>query len=254
MDFSGTLLAAFMLGMLGSAHCLGMCGGIMAAFALRKPDAGQSALTMALTYNFGRVISYTIFGILAAALAGLMPASQWPVARTLAGLMLGAMGLYLGGWWYGLRYFEGIGSKLWARVKPLAKGLTPGASLPQTLALGIVWGWLPCGLVYSALVYAAVQDSVLRGGMIMLAFGMGTLPAVVAGGWVMTSVRGPLTRRPWRWLLALAYIAFGLWTVGMAWRHALHTGIDHSHHATKTPGDAPAYQHHSQAQPAKKNW
>ncbi len=239
MDFGATLLAAFLLGMLGSAHCLSMCGGIMAAFALRKPAGGQSALSMALTYNLGRVFSYTLIGILGAALAGLVPASDWPIARTLAGLVLVAMGLYLGGWWYGLRHLERAGSRLWAHIRPLARGLTPGASLSQTLALGMVWGWLPCGLVYSALVYAAVQDDILRGGLIMLAFGVGTLPAVVAGGWLFTSVRGPLTRRPWRWLLALAYIAFGVWTIGVAWRHGghgghvqPHDGHVHSHHVT----------------------
>jgi len=186
-----SIISAFLVGLLGGGHCVGMCGGIVSAVSLTLPGQ-QPRLPYLLAYNGGRIASYTAAGVL----AGLLGASGYllehvlPVQKILyavASLMLVVLGLYLAGWWQGVLVLEKAGGLLWQRLQPLSKQLLPLRSPPQAFALGLLWGWLPCGLVYSVLVAALASGNAVSGGLLMLAFGLGTLPTLLAMG--MAAIR-----------------------------------------------------------------
>lgn len=234
-----SLAAMFMIGLLGSGHCVGMCGGI--ASALGFATRGRRGVLLVCGYNLGRIASYSMAGALAA-LAGYWGSSYLslgPALRIAAGVILILMGLYLAGWWRVLVHLEKTGARLWRHIQPLGKKVMPVNSLAKALALGMVWGWLPCGLVYTALVYAATSGSAVDGTAMMAAFGLGTAPAMIAGGVFSRSLAGFLQARPVRLLMALAMIVFGLWTlasVAAHWQHGSSvetrgaSGQPHHHH------------------------
>lgn len=224
------LVAAFLLGLFSSAHCVGMCGGIMGALSMAIPaEAKARRWWILLCYNLGRIASYGLIGALAGAMASELAqlgAASW--LRWIAGLLLIAMGLYLADWWRGLTHLETAGRYLWAYIQPLGKRLMPVDSISKATLLGLIWGWLPCGLVYSALAYAMAQGQAANAGMVMLAFGLGTLPSVLATGLVAQQLGKWLRKPQVRWPLAAAIILFGCWTI---WGGG-HTGHDHNHHGS----------------------
>lgn len=225
------ITTAFMLGLLSSAHCVGMCGGIMGALTMAIPMAARKRrLALLLTYNLGRIASYSFMGLLVGLFGqGFAELGGITWLRSLAGLLLIAMGLYLANWWRGLTYLETGGRYLWAYLQPLGKPLMPVNSAPKALLLGALWGWLPCGLVYSALVYAMAQGQAFNAAVLMLAFGLGTLPAVLTTGLAAQQFARLLQQRHIRWAFALSIIAFGVWTLWGAsgHDHAQHQGSDH---------------------------
>lgn len=228
-DFS-PFLVALSLGLLSSAHCVGMCGGIMGALTMAVPAQERGRRwRLLLGYNLGRIASYSLMGALAGLLAGGvigLGGALW--LRWLAGLLLIAMALYLANWWRGLTYLENLGRYLWAYLQPLGKGLMPVQRLPQALLLGGLWGWLPCGLVYTALAYAMAQGQWLAGAGVMLAFGLGTLPAVLATGLMAQAFARLLQQKALRLGFALLLALFGLWTIWGGLGHGHHG--DHGHH------------------------
>lgn len=163
------LLSALVLGLLGGGHCIGMCGGLMGALTLAIPaEQRQRRLGLLLAYNLGRIASYGLAGLLIGAAGWTLASGPAATAlRLLAGLLLIAMGLYLAGWWSGLTRIEGIGRLLWRRLEPLARRLLPVRNAPRALLLGALWGWLPCGLVYSTLLWAASQGDALDSALLM---------------------------------------------------------------------------------------
>jgi uncharacterized protein len=232
-DFA-SVSAAFFLGLLSSAHCVGMCGGIMGALSMAVPTEAKSKRWMILiAYNIARIVSYGFIGLLLGRFA--QELSAWGgqvILRWLAGLLLIAMGLYLANWWRGLTYLESAGRYLWAYLQPLSKKLMPVNSVTKAFALGMIWGWLPCGLVYSALMFAMAQAEALNSGMVMLAFGVGTLPTVLLSGVFAQTLSGWLQRKQLRWTFALAIMLFGLWTLLGT---GMHSHVDHAahHHVMK---------------------
>lgn len=199
-----TLVATFLIGLLGSVHCAGMCGGIACAVGIGSGVPQRSPLRAALDvvgYNLGRITSYTLAGTLVGlagtGFAGAMPAaSARLIAALITGMFLIAIGLYLSGWTRLLATVERLGLGLWRRVQPLARHLLPARAPWQVFTLGALWGWLPCGLVYSALVLAALAGSALQGGLHMLAFGLGTLPMVAGIGLAGRSL-AEISRQSW---------------------------------------------------------
>mgnify|MGYP005751168685 CR=1 FL=1 len=210
------LLAAFVFGLLGGAHCIGMCGGIMSALTFAVPPSMRSPARLSgllLGYNLGRIASYTLAGALVASLGTVVALSS--TARVglqlFAALMLILMALYIANWWKGLLKVEALGRHLWRYLEPVGKRLMPVVKIPQAIGLGAVWGWLPCGLVYSMLAWSLATADPLRGALLMGAFGLGTLPALLVTGFaarqLSTLIRHPATRT----LAAIAIIAFALW-------------------------------------------
>jgi len=222
-DLLPLLGSALVLGLLGSGHCLGMCGGLMGALTLAIPaEQRNRRLRLLVAYNLGRVLSYAAAGLVLG-LAGWAVAST-PLAlgmRVLAAALLIAMGLYLAGWWSGLTRVEELGRGLWRRLQPLATRLLPVSSLPRALLLGALWGWLPCGLVYSTLLWAASQGDAGHSAVLMLAFGIGTWPVLLATGLAAERVTALLRRRSVRRAGGLLVMLFGLWTLPGPHQHWL---------------------------------
>ncbi len=188
-----TLLATFLLGVLGSAHCVGMCGGIVGALTLRLPQDVQRSrrrlLPYALCYNAGRIASYAVAGMLAglvgAQLLERLAAAHAELAgKVVSSIFLVALGLYVAGWTRLLAPLERAGARFWRLIEPLGRRLLPIRRAPQAFVLGLLWGWLPCGLVYGTLALALAAGSAARGAALMLAFGLGTLPMLLAMGTV----------------------------------------------------------------------
>lgn len=217
------LLSAAVLGLLGGGHCIGMCGGLMGALTLAIPaEQRRRRLGLLLAYNLGRIASYTLAGLLLGSLGWAV--ASGPLAdglRVVAGLLLLAMGLYLAGWWSILTRLEGLGRHLWRHIEPLARRLLPVRSTGQALLLGVLWGWLPCGLVYSTLLWAASQGDALDSALLMLAFGIGTLPVLLSTGLAAERITTLLRRRSVRISAGLTVMLFGLWTLPGPHQHWL---------------------------------
>ena len=223
LELAPLLVSALILGLLGGGHCLGMCGGLMGALTLAIPKEQRSRrFRLLLAYNLGRILSYATAGLLIG-LAGWAVANS-PAAlfmRVLAGLLLIAMGLYLAGWWSGLTRIESLGRGLWRYIQPVANRLLPVSSLPRALLLGALWGWLPCGLVYSTLLWSASQGNALDSALLMLAFGLGTWPVLLATGLAAERVTALLRKRSVRMAGGLLVILFGIWTLPGPHQHWL---------------------------------
>ena len=222
-DLLPLLGSALVLGLLGGGHCLGMCGGLMGALTLAiPPEQRGRRLRLLLAYNLGRILSYASAGLLLG-LAGWAVASS-PAAlglRVVAALLLIAMGLYLAGWWSGLTRIEALGRGLWRHIQPVASRLLPVSSLPRALLLGALWGWLPCGLVYSTLLWAASQGNAGYSAALMLAFGLGTWPVLLATGLAAERVNALLRRRSVRVAGGVLVMLFGVWTLPGPHQHWL---------------------------------
>lgn len=226
------LPAALTIGLLGSGHCLAMCGGIGAALGF----GSEPRPAFALLFNAGRLLSYSLLGALLGtlgAVVGQLPAMPI-VLHTLAGLLLVAMGLYLGRWWLGLTRLEAMGGLLWKRLQPLTQRLLPVHSKPQAIGLGLCWGLLPCGLVYSTLSWAMAAASPGYSALLMLAFGIGTLPAVAGITLGGQALRRGLQQPAWRRLAAIALISYGLWQLAGPWLAGPSEG---QHHHARMHGD-----------------
>ena len=237
LELAPMLASALILGLLGGGHCLGMCGGLMGALTLAIPAEQRGRrLQLLLAYNLGRILSYAAAGLLLG-LAGWAIAST-PFAsalRVVAGLLLVAMGLYLAGWWSGLTRIEALGRGLWKYIQPFASRLLPVASVPRALLLGALWGWLPCGLVYSTLLWTSSQGSALESALLMLAFGLGTWPVLLATGLAAERITALLRKRSVRMAGGILVILFGLWTLPgphQAWimGHEMHASATQPHH------------------------
>ncbi|MCU7812592.1 MAG: sulfite exporter TauE/SafE family protein [Candidatus Thiodiazotropha sp. (ex Notomyrtea botanica)] len=218
----GSYLAAFVVGLLGGTHCVGMCGGIVGALTFGLPEKIRyhfpSTLPYQLGYNLGRVTSYTVAGGIMGGL-GMLLAEIVPIYMAqqtllvIAAVFMILLGLYLGGWWMGLAQIEKLGGRLWTRIEPIARRLLPVRTPAQAWMLGLVWGWIPCGLVYSMLVWTVSAGGVLKGAGLMLAFGIGTLPNLFAMGMVAGSLARWSKDIRVRRVAGLLVIAFGLYTL-----------------------------------------
>ena len=209
-----SLLAAFLTGLLGGAHCVGMCGGIVAAISLQA--GGRQPFVFHLAYSIGRIASYSAAGALAGLLgsAAFLSDTLYPLQQglyLLAQVVLILLGLYLAGLDQSVLVLERAGGVLWRRLQPLLARVMPIRSLPQALSAGALWGWLPCGLVYSVLVSALASGSAGRGGVLLLLFGLGTLPNLLLMGWAANSLR-ELVRRVWvKRIAGLGVASLGIW-------------------------------------------
>jgi len=214
-----SLLSAFLVGLRGGVHCVGMFGGIVTALSLGLPP-GDNTLRWRyqFSYNVGRIASLSFAGALFGGIGWL--ASHWSGIHQIqtglqlvAALFMVALGLYLGGWWNGLTRIEQLGGVIWTRLEPLGRRFLPLRSTSQALLLGAIWGWLPCGLVCSVLVWAISAGSPGQGAALLLSFGLGTLPNLLlmgaAADRLAARVRDIRTRR----LAGLLVTGFGLYAL-----------------------------------------
>ena len=208
-------LTLFLLGFFGGGHCLAMCGGLSSAFALQLPPH-INRLWLIVLMNLGRIASYTAIGLIVGALGqfGISLDQTRGVQTALffaANILLLLLGLYLAGLSDLVRHIEGAGKPIWKRLNPLLNRLLPIKSVPACFAVGLLWGWLPCGLVYSASLYALGSGSALHGGLLMLCFALGTLPNLLAFGWFAGQLKTLLQNRRVRLFAGLSVCAWALW-------------------------------------------
>jgi len=209
-----SLLTVFLAGLLGGTHCVGMCGGIVAAMSLQ--GGRKQPLGFHLGYNLGRIASYSLAGALAGLIgsAAFLSDALLPIQKTLyvlAQIVLTLMGLYLAGLSRAVLWLERAGGGLWRRLQPLFGRLLPIRDFPGALVAGAVWGWLPCGLVYSVLITALASGRAASGALLMLVFGLGTLPNLLAMGWAAESLRRLTADRTVKLIAGLTVAGFGVW-------------------------------------------
>lgn len=212
-EFNG--ISAILVGIAGGVHCIGMCGGIVTALQGAIP-AGRNPFPFMLSYNAGRISSYTLAGAIAGGL-GQMTTSVLPAISValswLSAFMLIALALYLGQWWQGLAYLEQAGSKLWRLLQPASSRFIPFTSPAYAFPYGFIWGWLPCGLVYSTLTWSLTSQSASNGALIMFCFGLGTLPTLLATGTGADYLFKSFKRKRVRQLVAFGLLIYALFLI-----------------------------------------
>jgi uncharacterized protein len=223
MEFlPAAMLAA---GLASGMHCVGMCGGIVAAFdhaaARVIPIREKTDWARRIAFNLGRISTYAAAGAAAGTLgAGVYASGALPAQQTLqvvANLVLILIGLYLAGAGRLFARVEALGLPLWRRIQPVAGRLLAARTLPSAYAAGLAWGWLPCGMVYAALAAATFAGGAGRGALGMAAFGLGTLPFLLAAGWFAARLRR------WRFAAGVAVLGFGVY--GLAGAEVVGEGI-----------------------------
>ena len=231
------LVSVFLMGLLGGVHCLGMCGGVVAMLTVGlDPETRSNPKKVALfhlNYNIGRILSYIlmglVFGMLGAILSQTLQMNLFDKAlRIFSGVLMIMVGLYIANWSSGIQILEKIGAKFWAILQPFSKRFLPIKDLKGAFFTGLLWGGIPCGLVYSALSFAIVSGSAAQGGLIMLAFGLGTLPSLL----IMASLSTQLThwiKKPWvRKTSGLFIIGLGIAALWMPINSLINTNL-HGH-------------------------
>ncbi len=234
-DLLPVLGAALVTGLLGSAHCFGMCAGISGLFAVNaNVHALRTQVPKATAYNVGRVLTYAILGALVAVLGkgavDSIPALGPPV-RLASGALIILVGLQVAFNWRVLGPLESAGAKIWQRIAPAARGLVPVETLPQALGLGLIWGWLPCGLVYSVLLLAATTTDPVAGSLVMVSFGLGTMPAMIATGVSASKIAQFMSGK--RLGAGLLIVVLGIATIAHPVMKLTSSdgGMDHSQHS-----------------------
>jgi len=234
-------LVALGLGLASTLHCVGMCGGIMGALTFGLPDEVRNhqltLFTYIAAYNLGRITSYIFAGVIAGLISATLVSSLsiengHLILRAFASTVLIAIGLHLAGLFPKMQVVKSVGAIVWRRLQPLTKNFFPVRTLGRAFGFGLIWGWLPCGLVYSALLWASSSGDLVSGGMYMFAFGLGTLPGVMTSG-LMSSTLLKLSRiQNLRYAMAVLMIIIGLSLFFMPYQHGDHSNSDsvQAHH------------------------
>ena len=209
-----SFFAAIVIGFLGGAHCIGMCGGIVSAMSISIKSLNKNKIILLnIFYNIGRILSYIFagavagsFGLLLGKSMGVMPI----ILNILASFFIIALGFYIAGIVNMLRFTETLGDKIWLKIQPLANKLYPFTNVYQAISAGFVWGFIPCGMVYALLAWAVTSSSPILGAWYMLGFGIGTFPVLVAIGLFSQKLKS-ISRNKWLKLIAGGLIiAYGL--------------------------------------------
>ena len=228
MNGTITLAAALLLGLTASGHCLAMCGGITTALGVATARAanGRPRRLLLVCYQLGRIVSYSLAGLLFAGTLGGVIAlldieSVRVTLRALSALALLLAALVA----FGLVRDPGarLGHGLWQKIAPLGRRLLPVASVPRAFAFGMIWGWMPCGFVYSVLLIATLQESAMHGAMTMAAFGVGTAPALLITSLGAHRLAAWATRPATRHIAGSMLLISALLTLSGPWlMHAIH--------------------------------
>lgn len=208
-------LAAFLIGIAGSVHCVAMCGGVTAGLSLATPK-NASPLLYVLSYNIGRIVSYGMAGAITGYLSQILShqlqaGMAW--LNLISGVFLLLLAAYIGNWWNGLGTLERKGQKLWRYLSPLSKRFIPFRSPIAAIPYGMIWGWLPCGLVYSSLTWSLASESATQGALIMIFFGLGTLPSMVLSALSAQSLIVMLRKPQTKQIMAIFLCLFGFYNI-----------------------------------------
>lgn len=235
------VIPALLMGLLGSPHCMGMCGGIVTAFGISIQNLNpKKRTTLIMTYQVGRLISYMGLGLVATLfgehiLANFLTNNALP--RIVLGLAVVFASLLMLGVPF-LNRLEKMGLGMWNALAPIRKKVLPMDSLPKALTAGLLWGLLPCGLVYGALVMAvsisATTDITGAGVLFMLMFGVGTLPSLVLTGgalsWLQSRIKTFNVRKISGAMMLVSGLFIMLSPTAMHHLHGHHHTHHHAHH------------------------
>jgi sulfite exporter TauE/SafE len=228
-----TLSAAFVAGIAGSAHCFSMCGGLAGALGMRSRVTATSpsaAFANALSYHVGRLGGYAVTGAICGSIGATLQAvldlaRVGAALRIASGVLLMLIALRILSPWNPLRWLETFGAKFWRRLQPYTLGAGKLTGHTQAIALGLLWGWLPCGLVYSMSLLAALGGHASNGAAILFVFGLGTLPSMLTSTVLASQMQRLLKRRWPRFASGTLLLLFGAW---MIWVSIPASG--HAHH------------------------
>ena len=222
-------IAALLIGLLGAGHCLGMCSGIASAitFSEGTKQSRLSSLTAVFLYNAGRVSSYSLAGFIVAGSSGALliflgGKEALIYLRMFAAVLMLFLALYISRVWFGLLKLEQGGQYIWRFIKPIAQHFIPLKHPLFAFPLGFLWGWLPCGLVYSTLSWAASSGTATSGFLIMLGFGLGTMPAMLSVGSLSHQLKYYLNHSLFRYGSGILLALFALHTFFIATKQLLH--------------------------------
>ena len=235
---------AFILGLSSSFHCIAMCGGIISALSLSLPAETRNKplqlASLVCAYNFGRITSYSIAGGIVGFLAYLSPlstmtSSAYLVFQLVAAGFLVALGLHIAGWLPQMKRIESIGLSLWKYLQPVGKHFIPANTIPRSVMIGMIWGWLPCGLVYSVLLWTISSSDPVKGALYMFIFGLGTLPSMLLSALTSNAILKVSTFKKLRIFAGLTIITLGLASATIQFGVMNHSGgkpdaTEHSHH------------------------
>jgi hypothetical protein len=214
------LISAWLAGLLGGAHCIAMCGGFIAALAPSREPSGAVPLRSSAAllvgqfpYHAGRIASYAFVGAAFGAVGGLALTAPGLLSLqrglyVVANLFLLALALAIVGGSAHAEWLQRAGAGLFPRILPVVRSLRARDGVPARVGLGLVWGLVPCGLTYSVLPLALFAGSGPDGAAVMLAFGVGTLPGLLAVGWMAGRARRWLGRPGVRYAAAALLTAF----------------------------------------------
>ncbi len=244
------LISVFLMGLLGGVHCLGMCGGVVAMLSggldsQTRANSQKTAL-FHLSYNIGRISSYilmgALFGLMGALLAQTLQMSVLDkMLRIFSGTLMIMVGLYIGNWSSGIQVLEKFGAKLWRLLQPLTQRFLPIRDLKSAFFTGLLWGGIPCGLVYGALSFAILSGSMADGALIMLAFGLGTLPSLLLMASAATKLSHLVQNPKVRKLSGLLVIVLGVAALWMP----IKSMIDNKQHTNQAPHSIQMQKPHS---------
>lgn len=230
-------ITAFLLGLFSTVHCIAMCGSVIGALTLSLPveirESQRKMLPFVFNYNLGRLVSYGVAGAIVGVLSSpLAVFNGHLVLRYLSVIVMIAMGLYLAGWFPKFARMERIGAPIWRWLQPIGQTFLPVKTKSHALFLGLVWGWLPCGLVYAALAVASTAGEPIKASLVMLAFGAGTLPAVMGAG-LFTGMLASLAKNAQlRQVAGVLIIAMAIATLVWPVGHHVHStdSTEHANH------------------------
>ncbi|GKW51106.1 hypothetical protein NCCP2140_01590 [Pseudoalteromonas sp. NCCP-2140] len=217
-------ISAFIMGLLGSGHCLAMCGGI--ASSLQLAANKNRAVTFSIAYNLGRALSYMLAGALVAGISSRFAAQNTSISIALSflsGIFMLLVGVYIMRLAATLQWLEKLGKTLvWQHLAKLNRYLLPVDTTPKALLYGALWGWLPCGLVYSALTWALTSPSASHGAGVMLFFALGTFPAMISVGLVSQKINTIFNHVWTRVILGSVIIWYGIYLLIIATDKLIH--------------------------------
>ncbi|MBF0174210.1 MAG: sulfite exporter TauE/SafE family protein [Magnetococcales bacterium] len=230
------LFGFFLVGLFSTAHCLLMCGAIVGALTISLPVSVRERRGVLVGYlaawNGGRIAGYTLAGFLAGALGELLVLAfglEYRHSSVLSGLsllFLVGIGMYIADWLPGVARLEKIGVGLWRILEPFAQSLLPVSSRSRALVFGLLWGWFPCGLTYTVLIWSATVGGPLKGAAAMAAFGLGTLPGLLLAGFFSSRlfiVRQSVWVKRGLGLLLVGYaLVMGVWFQELGEAPSLH--------------------------------